>query len=191
MVVCAGNGESFEFAKSIGVGTIDSAMSLTRICLQYMPRNLLFIGSAGSYDSKLEIGTLFFSTHATQIEMSFLQNQSYTPIDNSISVELDDFVSHETLIRANISQATVNSSNYITKTSAYNEMMLSANILLENMEAFSVFSVAKYFNIPCLAILCVSNVVCEDSHQQWIRNRALVATRFKEVMQKFHVFLDL
>ena len=190
MVVCAGNGESFEFAKSIGVGIIDSAICLTRICLQYMPRNLLFIGSAGSYDSKLEIGTLFFSTHATQIEMSFLQNQSYTPIDNSISVELNNFVSHETLIRANISQATVNSSNYITKTSAYNEMMLSANILLENMEAFSVFRVARYFNIPCLAILCVSNVVCDDSHQQWIGNRALVATRFEEVMQKFHIFLD-
>ncbi len=34
MVVCAGNGEDFTFAKSIGVGLCESAMGLTQICLR-------------------------------------------------------------------------------------------------------------------------------------------------------------
>lgn len=53
-------------------------------------------------------------------------------------------------------------------------MMLRANILLENMEAFSVFKVAQYFRIPSIAILCVSNIVGENAHQQWLDNQILV-----------------
>ena len=33
MVVCAGRGEEFSFARVIGVGLIESAINLTKICL--------------------------------------------------------------------------------------------------------------------------------------------------------------
>ncbi|RDU72515.1 purine-nucleoside phosphorylase [Helicobacter aurati] len=185
MIVCAGNGESFGFAKDIGVGIVESTIGLTQICLRYAPKYLLFVGSAGSYDSTVAIGTLFVSRHATQIELSFLQNQSYTPIDNSILVESSRFVSCETLMKANILEAVVNSSNYITNTSQYNQMMLSANILLENMETFSVFKVAQYFQIPCFAILCVSNKVGENSHQEWLQNKKLVEEKLYWAVRTF------
>ncbi|RDU61365.1 purine-nucleoside phosphorylase [Helicobacter sp. MIT 14-3879] len=183
MILCAGNGESFSFAKNIGVGLINSAIELTQVCLQYTPKHLLFIGSAGSYDSKVPIGTLFLSTHATQIELSFLQKQSYTPTNNSIKIERLNLVSHETLIKENICEATVNSSNYITNTSAYNHVMLSANILLENMEVFSIFKVAEHFRIPCSAILCVSNIVGENAHEEWVKNKNLVEERLTKIIK--------
>ncbi len=47
MIVCAGNNETFDFALPIGVGLIESAMSLTRLCLMEKPDFLLLSGVLG------------------------------------------------------------------------------------------------------------------------------------------------
>lgn len=52
MFICA-SGEKFSFAKEIGIGLIDSAMILSSIILKENPKELIFIGSAGSYDLSL------------------------------------------------------------------------------------------------------------------------------------------
>ena len=49
MIICAGRNETFAYAHSIGVGLIESAINLTRMCLFDKPDYLLFVGSAGSY----------------------------------------------------------------------------------------------------------------------------------------------
>ena len=49
MIICAGRNETFPFAHPIGVGLIESAINLTRMCLFDKPDYLLFVGSAGSY----------------------------------------------------------------------------------------------------------------------------------------------
>ena len=49
MIICAGRNEIFAFAHPIGVGLIESAINLTRMCLFDKPDYLLFVGSAGSY----------------------------------------------------------------------------------------------------------------------------------------------
>lgn len=155
MFICVGNNESFEFARSVGMGLVDSAVGLTRLILHYAPREIIFVGSAGSYeyfegvDSKLEsslessldsvacldsnlnaknldskgsvfidsknldsknaafnkdskdstlnIGDIFYSTHATQLELSFLESKSYTPIDNSVVMESFDFTPEDSI----------------------------------------------------------------------------------------------
>lgn len=183
MIVCAGGGEAFPFAKSIGIGLVDSAIGLSRICLQKAPKSLIFIGSAGSYDSNVAVGSLFFSTRATQIELSLVGGQAYTPIDNSISMDSASFVLHETMQSHGILEATVNSSNYITATSAYNKRMLAAGLMLENMEFFSVLRVAEYFQIPAWALLCVSNTVGEGAHEAWIASRDIVASRLENALR--------
>ncbi len=49
MFVCAGKSESFEFATPIGIGLVDSAINLTKICIEKSPDSIIFIGTAGSY----------------------------------------------------------------------------------------------------------------------------------------------
>lgn len=167
MFICAGSIESFSFAKSIGVGLINSAISLSNICMREIPKRLIFIGSAGSYDENIEIGSIFCSTTAYNIELSMIDGNSYTPLDNAIRIEgvnIDNLVDF----------ANVNSSNYITNTDKYNAMFIESGILLENMEFFSVLNVARFYNIPALGIFCVSNHVCHDSHTQFIKNHSLV-----------------
>ena len=186
MYICAGESEQFVFAKSIGIGLVSSAIGLTKLCLQYAPKELVFIGSAGCYDESLRIGDMAYSYSATQIELSFLDNHSYTPIDNSVKLELKDNVSHETFIQnlhdkiQKLPQVIVNSSNYITNTNKYNAMMSHANITLENMEFFSVLKVAQYFQIPCIGIFCVSNFVGKNAHNEFMENHTLVKTKLHD-----------
>ena len=171
MFVCAGNGEEFEFARSIGVGLVESAITLSKLCVTEGVESLVFVGSAGSYDKEVDLLELFVSTQATQIESSLLVGESYTPLKQEIKSLKN--VSCETIskiLSLNLPQAIVNSSNYICIDSAYALRMKERGILLENMEFFSVLSVARRFNIPALGVFCVSNHCHSKAHKEFAEN---------------------
>ena len=46
MFVCAGNGEEFEFARSIGVGLVESAITVSKLCMSEQVESLVFVGIA-------------------------------------------------------------------------------------------------------------------------------------------------
>lgn len=189
MFVCAGRNENFSFAKSIGVGLIESAIEMTQICMRYAPKQIIFVGSAGSYDDSIGIGEMFYSFCATQLELSFLENKSYTPLDNSVEMQSFTNVSHETLVKQEIEslkipKVVVNSSNYITCTSRFNAVMLHAGITLENMEFFSILKVSQHFNIPSFGVFCVSNYVGENAHNEFIANHNQVKERLIQFYTK-------
>ena len=159
MIVCAGDIEQFSFAQPIGVGLINSAINLTRACIMNPPEFILFVGTAGSYGNK-KIFDIVESKVATNIEQAFLTNSAYTPLDNVVAST--DVVSRETL---------VNSSNYITTSSEISKKFLKLNLDLENMEFFSVVSVAKEFSIPVGGIFIVTNYCDENAHRDFLANR--------------------
>lgn len=183
MFVCAGNGEEFEFAQKVGVGLVESAINLTRLCLEKKPDCLIFVGSAGGYSLELPLLELCISDHATQIESSALLGESYTPIENHICALKD--VSHETIQRIKslgLQEVVVNSSNYITTDIHHANRMQKKGILLENMEFFSVLSVANTFEIPAIGVFCVSNYCGENAHQEFVGNRRDVMERLRGVI---------
>ncbi len=155
-IISSGNKEIFPFATPVGIGLIDTAINLTRLCLFDKPDLLIYIGSAGSY-GKLNIFDIIESSTASNIEHCFLKKECYTPIDNIISAN----VSRETVI---------NSSNYITQSKIISEAFLKLNIDAENMEFFSVVKVAKEFNIPVKGIFTITNYCYENAHKEYIQN---------------------
>lgn len=184
MFVCAGNGEEFEFAMSVGVGLVESAINLARLCEKEKPDCLIFVGSAGSYDREMELLELCISNEATQIESSLLLGESYTPIENRIHA-LNN-VSHETVQRIRslgLREVVVNSSNYITTDVHHAHRMREKGILLENMEFFSVLSVAKRFNLLALGVFCVSNHCSKRAHQEFLENRGEVMGRLRKIVE--------
>lgn len=188
MFVCAGNGEEFEFAKSIGVGLVESAITLSEICMSERVESLVFVGSAGSYDKEVDLLELFVSTESTQIESSLLVGESYTPLKQEIkSLENVSCETIRKILSLNFPQAIVNSSNYICVDSAYALRMKERGILLENMEFFSVLSVAKRFNIPALGVFCVSNHCGERAHQEFLENRGEVMGRLRGVIERLKI----
>ncbi|MEA3498921.1 MAG: purine-nucleoside phosphorylase, partial [Campylobacterota bacterium] len=146
MIVSAGKNETFPFAVPIGVGLIESAMNLTRVCLFDKPDYILFIGSAGSYGEK-NIFDIVESSNASNIELSFFRDDAYTPIDNVLRCEDPKFKS----------DTIVNSSNYISTNKELSKEFENYGIGCENMEFYSVVKVAQEFEIDVKGIFIITN----------------------------------
>ncbi|MFY9074911.1 purine-nucleoside phosphorylase [Malaciobacter mytili] len=171
MIICAGKNEVFNFAQPMGVGLIEMAINLTRLCLFNKPDFLLFVGSAGSYGEH-NIFDIIESKRASNIELSFLNNNSYTPLDNVLESE-NKFVRNDTI---------VNSSNYISTNFALSKKFNVYGIGIENMEYFSVLQVAREFQIPVGGIFIVTNYTNENAHEDFLKNH-------KEAMSKLTNYL--
>ncbi|MFT7823451.1 MAG: purine-nucleoside phosphorylase [Sulfurimonas sp.] len=199
MIICAGEIETFNFAAPVGIGLLDVSINLTKICIEKNPDFLLFIGSAGSYGRK-GIFEIVESKTASNIENSFLDGSSYTPIDNVVSAaedvsretsETEDkllssvvFKPEQSSKAASESRETlVNCSNYITADSRYAKEYLKRNIDLENMEFYAVLKVAQRFGIPAGGVFVVTNYCDENAHRDFKKNH-------KEAMLKLTAYLN-
>ncbi len=166
MIICAGNNETFDFATPMGVGLVETAMNLTRLCLFDKPEFLLFVGTAGSY-GKHKIFDIIESKTAANIELAFLQNKAYTPIDNVVTTNTEG-----------TKDVVVNSSNYISTDPELTKNYLKFGVEIENMEFFSVLRIAQEFNIPAGGVFCVTNFTDENAHNDFLTNH----TKAKELL---------
>jgi nucleoside phosphorylase len=167
--VSAGNKETFKFATPIGVGLIESAINLTKLCEFDRPDLLIFVGSAGSY-GRLKPFEIFTSKSASNIEHCLLKKECYTPIDNILSI---NEVSRETII--------VNSSNYITTNPLFSKAYLKLNIDAENMEFFSVLKVAKEYETDAIGIFVITNYCNQNAHREYTQN----IDKAKELLENY------
>jgi nucleoside phosphorylase len=158
MIICAGNNETFEFATPMGVGLIETTLNLTRLCLFDKPEFLLFVGTAGSY-GEANIFDIIESKTASNIELGFLNNDAYTPLENVISTNTTD---KKDII--------VNSSNYISTNEQLCKKFLNIGVSIENMEYFAILSVAKEFNIPAGGVFCITNFTNANAHDDFMKN---------------------
>jgi nucleoside phosphorylase len=171
MIVCAGRNETFKFAEAIGVGLVESAINLTRICLFNKPDFILFIGSAGSYGNH-KVFDIIESKRASNIELSFLRNDAYTPLDNVLESD-NKMVKNDTI---------VNSSNYISTNKELTSKFDEYGIGIENMEYFSILQVAREFEIPVAGIFVVTNYTDKNAHDDFLKNH-------EEAMKKLTTYL--
>jgi nucleoside phosphorylase len=158
MIICAGNNETFEFATPMGVGLLETTLNLTRLCLFDKPEFLLFVGSAGSYGA-LNIFDIIESKTAANIELSFLSNDAYTPLDNVVTTNT-----------TNKKDIIINSSNYISTNETLTKKFLNLGVGAENMEFFAVLQVAQEFNIPAGGVFCITNYTNENAHADFMKN---------------------
>ena len=158
MIICAGNSEQFEFAQAMGIGLVETAMNLTRLCLFDKPEFILFVGSAGSY-GEAKIFDIIESKTAANIELAFLSNDAYTPLDNVVTTNT-----------TNKKDIVVNSSNYISTNAELTKNFLKFGVGIENMEFFSVLKIAQEFNIPAGGVFCITNYTNETAHDDFLSN---------------------
>lgn len=142
----------------MGVGLIESAMNLTRLCLFDKPEFILFVGTAGSYGNH-NIFDIVESKTAANIELGFLDGCAYTPLDNVVSTNT-----------TNIKDTIVNSSNYISTCEEQTKKFLKLGVEIENMEFYSVLKIAQEFDIPAGGVFCITNYTNKDAHQDFVKN---------------------
>ncbi len=172
MILCAGNNETFDFAIPIGVGLVDSAIHLTRLCMVKKPEFLLFVGSAGSYGEH-KIHEIVESKTAANIELGFLDQNAYTPIDNVVSAQSEE-----------IKDVVVNCSNYITTSESAMEKFRTLGLGCENMEFFSVMRVAQVFGIPAGGVFCITNYCDANAHRDFIANHGFAKVLLREYLKE-------
>jgi nucleoside phosphorylase len=169
MVICAGNGEDFSFATSIGMGLVQSTMTLSKICATKRPKYFVFIGTAGSYGEH-KIGDIITSYNSSNIELSFLQDKSYTPIEENV-ISVDGMKS----------DCIINSSNYISTDEKLTKKFLPLGIGAENMEFFACVNIAKALNIACKGVFYITNYTNKNAHKDYMQNKDIA----KEKLTKF------
>ena len=172
MIVCAGNNETFPFATPMGVGMVETAINLTRLCLFDKPEFILFVGSAGSYGDA-QIFDIIESKTAANIELAFLNSDAYTPLDNVVSTNI-----------TNKKDVVVNSSNYISTNATLTEKFLKLGIGIENMEFFAVLKIAQEFNIPAGGVFCVTNFTNANAHEDFLANHEKAKQLLSEHVHK-------
>ena len=172
MFICAGEKESFEFAKPMGIGMVDMSINLTKLCLEKKPPFIFFVGTAGSYGEK-KIFDIVKSKTATNIENSFFNANAYTPIDNMVSSAED--VSKDII---------VNSSNYISCDESLGQSYLDKNIQIENMEFYAVIKVAQHFNIPVAGAFIITNYCNANAHKDFMDNHREAMLRMGAYIKK-------
>lgn len=172
MLICAGNSETFDFALPMGVGMIEMAMNLTRLCLFDKPEFLLFVGSAGSYGNH-QLFDIVESKTASNIELAFLEKKAYTPLDNVVSTNTE---AKKEII--------VNSSNYISTDFELSKNFLKLGVGIENMEFFAVLKIAQEFNIPAGGVFCITNFTNANAHADFLANHEKAKTLLHEHVTK-------
>lgn len=135
--------------------------------LNGLPDEIIFVGSAGLYKEG-KIFEIYESLVAANVEISSLENKSYTPCETQISSiqicdkNLNAKVSHETI--------RVNSSNFITTDENLAFKLFDAGYFLENMEFFAVLKVAEKFKIPAKGIFVATNFCNSNAHSDFVKN---------------------
>ncbi|MDR1614644.1 MAG: purine-nucleoside phosphorylase [Campylobacteraceae bacterium] len=183
MIVSAGLGETFPFAVPVGVGLINASINLTRILIKKHPKNILFIGTAGSYGKYKEF-QLLTANRAINIEIGFLQNLSYSPIFGEIRGD------EENVPRGTSQKIIVNSSNFITADANQAKLFLEYGLGIENMEFFAILKTAEKFNIPALGLFCITNYCDKDAHENFFKNQRKAKELLKDAaLSDFKDFL--
>ena len=172
MIISAGRNETFPFATPIGVGLIESAMNFTQLCLFDKPDYIVFVGSAGSY-GEYKLFDIVESSSSSNIELSFFNDDCYTPLDNVIKTN------NKTLRDDTI----VNSSNYITTNEILSKEFKEYGIGIENMEFFSLCSIAKEFDIPIAGIFIVTNYTNQDAHKDFLNNHKVAMDKLVDYIE--------
>ncbi len=188
MIVCAGRIEQFDFARPVGIGMIESAITLTQLCIEEKPEEILFVGTAGAY-GKYEIFDIVSSHTAANIEQSFFEGNAYSPISDVLDGISCDGTGK---VLSKVSRETknaviVNSSNYITTNRALWEHYTARNIYLENMEFFGVLQAAKQCGIPASGFFIVTNYCDENAHRDFVKNHQEAMEMLTEYIEKLEI----
>ena len=139
--------------------------------LNALPSEIIFIGSAGLYKEG-EIFEIYESSAAANIEISSLENKSYSPIESKIA----SVVPRGT--------CKVNSSNFITTDQNLAHKLFDREYFLENMQFFAVLKVAQKFQIPAYGIFVATNFCNKNAHEDFIKNHEQAKNELEKYLKQ-------
>lgn len=158
--------------KKLGIGLIDSAISISTILKEHSDiARVIFTGTAGAYlSSALKIGDIVNATSHELIGAGTILGQSYFPKFMKREFRFEDFLQGQF---KNVKSASVLEITSNDDLAAKINMQSAAEI--EHMEMFSIARVCESHGLAFNAVVGIANLVGEKSHEEWLKNHESVS----------------
>jgi len=190
LIVSAGRGEFFDGVLPVGVGLVESTITLSRFLTGRKVKGVIFVGTIGSYGS-LQIGEEVISYSATQIEIGALEKKSYSPLqleveNRKIEGELSPLI--PILPRRVIK---INSSNYITTDWELASLFRKGGVEGESMEFYAILETLHRFNLPGFGYFVVTNYTNSSAHSSYLENLPMARKKIGKFVEELKRVIEV
>jgi purine-nucleoside phosphorylase len=148
---------------TVGVGAVTAAVATARLLADRKPEAVLFLGTCGRYDGRLELFECLWATEAIATSLEELRGGAYRP-----EIERARWVS---TLEGPLPRHAVAVPPAITSTQE-GAAFLSTMAPVEHLELTGVFAACHEAEVPCGGALVVVNDVGPDAQKQWTANHA-------------------
>lgn len=157
---------------SLGIGFLDSALNLEKLICSNTITEIVFIGTAGSYNKALSIGEIVSINSTAALNLGAVLGLAYVA-GKQESFELEvfkDFKPAKCFSSLEISREEIIAEKLIAQNSA-------DKFLVENMELYGVAAVAAKNKIPLKSLLGITNYINPNAHEDWKANNLSVSEK--------------
>ncbi len=159
-----------------GVGAVTAAATTARLLAEARPARVLFLGTCGAYDRRLQVGDLVVARAAIASSLDELEGRAYRPEVEPVRFEatwspFSGFPVHDVVVPPAITR------------SAEGARRLAAVGAAEHLELTGVLAACRAAGVPAAAVLAVANRVGPDAHAEWRENHARVSRALVEALR--------
>jgi nucleoside phosphorylase len=158
-----------------GVGAVEAAATTARLLAERAPERVLFVGTCGAYDARLQVGDLLLAAAAIATSLDEVEGRAFRP-----SLERTRFVATWAPAVA-LPAHDVAVPPAITRT-LEGARRLAAIAAAEHLELTGVFAACHQAHVPVAAALAVANHVGPAAHEEWLANHARVSRALVEAL---------
>lgn len=148
---------------TVGVGAITAAVVTARLLAERRPEAVIFLGTCGRYDARLNLFDCLWATEAIATSLEELRGGAYRP-----GIERVRWAS---TLKGPLPLHAVAVPPAITKTME-GAALLVAVAPVEHLELTGVFAACQVAGVPCGGALVVVNDVGPEAASQWAANHA-------------------
>jgi purine-nucleoside phosphorylase len=159
---------------TVGIGAVTAAAATARLLADRKPEAVLFLGTCGRYDGRLELFQCLWASEAIATSLEELRGGAYRP-----GIERVRWVS---TLEGPLPSHAVAVPPAITSTRE-GAALLAAVAPAEHLELTGVFAACHAAGVPCGGALVVVNDVGPEAQAQWTANHAEGSRRLVEALR--------
>tara|TARA_B100000902_G_scaffold160620_1_gene156260 strand:- start:78 stop:656 length:579 start_codon:yes stop_codon:yes gene_type:complete len=146
-----------------GVGMVNTAIQLTKSLIDSKYELILNIGIAGSFSEDILIGDVVEVVEDNFSEVGYEEQYKFSKFSD-FQIKTSYKVEGKTNLKK-VKGITVNKVH--GRLDTINEIKNRIDVDIETMEGASIFQLSKEFNIPCMQIRAISNIVGIRDKDAW------------------------
>jgi purine-nucleoside phosphorylase len=161
-------------AATVGVGAVTAAVATARLLADRKPEAVLFLGTCGRYDGRLELFECLWATEAIATSVEELRGGAYRPEIERVQwgSTLEGPLPHHAVAVPPAITSTMEGAAFLSKVAP-----------VEHLELTGVFAACHGAGVPCGGALVVVNDVGPAASSQWSANHAEGSRQLVEALR--------